>query len=159
MNVYEHPLYELFWRTRRLFQRLGSEFQPVPGGPLLTGAQRAVMEFLDRGGPQTVPEIARSRSVSRQHIQTNVNELAERGWVEARPNPAHKRSPLIALTAAGRDRLAAAQTIEAEIVEAIGQHFVTDELRAAARTLGTLERFFDSTAWQEIRRGTIDQGD
>ena len=158
MNLYEMPVYDVMWRTRRLFQRLATEFQPVPGGDPLSGAQRAVLEFLDRGGDQTVPEIARQRSVSRQHIQVNVNALIELGWVEDRPNPAHRRSPLIAITPAGRERLRAAQAAEAQMAAAIEQHFATDELLTTARVLAELEQFFDSPAWRDIRRQHIEIG-
>ena len=159
MNLYDMPVYELMWRTRRLFQRLANEFQPVPGGAPLSGAQRAVLEFLDRGGDQTVPDIARQRSVSRQHIQLNVNALTVAGWVEDQPNPAHRRSPLISITASGRERLHAAQSVEAELAAAIGEHFRTADLVAAARVLGALENFFDTAAWRDIRRQFINSGE
>lgn len=67
----------------------------------VTAPERAVLEFLVRRGPTTVPDIARSRGVSRQHIQTIVNGLLDRWFVEAIRNPAHRRSPLVALTADG----------------------------------------------------------
>ena len=159
MSFYDAPLYRVFWTTRRLFQRLGTEFEPVPSGAPLSAPQRAVLEFLDRGGPQTVPALARSRSVSRQHIQSSVNELAALGWLQTQPNPAHRRSPLIALTQSGRGRLAAAQAIEASIVDAIGQHFADDDLIVTARTLAALEKFFDTDAWAEIRRQYLDDLD
>lgn len=159
MSLYDMPLYRVFWRTRRLFQRLGTEFQPVPGGAPLSASQRAVLEFLDRGGAQTVPEIARQRSVSRQHIQVGVNELLERGWLETQPNPAHRRSPLILLTQAGRDRLAAAQTVEETIVAEISRHFAPEDLVATARTLAALEKFFDSAAWSALRQLHLKQGE
>jgi DNA-binding MarR family transcriptional regulator len=63
--------------------------------------ERAVLEFLARHGPSTVPDIARARGVSRQHIQTIVNGLLDRMLVETARNPAHRRSPLIALTGGG----------------------------------------------------------
>jgi DNA-binding MarR family transcriptional regulator len=156
MRLYDLPLYRVFWRTRRLFQRLGAEFEPVPGGAPLSAPQRAVLEFLDRGGAQTVPELARSRSVSRQHIQSSVNELVELGWIETRPNPAHRRSRLIELTQTGRDRLVAAQEIEAHIVDAIGQNFAQNDLEVTARTLTALEKFFDTPAWTELRHRYFD---
>jgi len=43
---------------------------------------RAVLEGLDRSGPRTVPAMARARLVTRQHIQTILNELLERKLVE-----------------------------------------------------------------------------
>jgi len=158
MNLYDMPVYAVIWWTRRLFQRLGTEFQPLPGDAAPSGAQRAVLEFLDRGGTQTVPEIARQRSVTRQHIQVSVNALLTAGWVEDRPNPAHRRSPLIAITASGRERLRAAQVIEAQIAAAIGEHFDSAELVATARVLGDLEQFFDTPAWRDIRLQVIDDG-
>jgi len=159
MNLYDMPVYAVIWRTRRLFQRVASEFQPVPGGAALSGAQRAVLEFLDRGGTQTVPELARQRSVTRQHIQVSVNALLTAGWVEDLPNPAHRRSPLIAITASGRERLRAAQAIEAQIAAAIGQHFDTAELVATARVLGELEQFFATPTWRDIRQQFINHGE
>ena len=67
---------------------------------------RAVLEFLRRNGPATVPTIARSRGVSRQHIQALVNLLLGQHLAEAADNPAHRRSLLVQLTAKG------AQTID-----------------------------------------------
>jgi len=159
MPLYDMPLYRVFWRTRRLFQRLGTEFHAVPGGAPLTPPQRAVLEFLARGGPQTVPDIARQRSVSRQHVQVSVNELIARGWVETRPNPAHRRSMLIALTDDGQARLAAAHHVETEIVDAMTRHFSEHELEVTARTLTALEEFFDSDTWASIRNRYIVSGD
>jgi DNA-binding MarR family transcriptional regulator len=64
--------------------------------------ERAVLEFLVRNGATTVPDVARARGVSRQHIQTIVNGLLDRQLVETVRNPAHRRSSLVALTADGR---------------------------------------------------------
>jgi DNA-binding MarR family transcriptional regulator len=63
--------------------------------------ERAVLEFLVRNGSTTVPDIARARGVSRQHIQTIVNGLLARSLVEAAVNPAHRRSSLVVLTDGG----------------------------------------------------------
>lgn len=60
-----------------------------------------LMRTLGTEGPCTVPQIARSRPVARQHIQRMVNELAEQGLVELIDNPAHRRSKLVRLTARG----------------------------------------------------------
>lgn len=73
----------------------------APGG----GSTIGVLKSLAEAGPATVPELARMRPVSRQHIQTIVNHLMDKGWVKVRPNPRHKRSGLVALTAKGRRAL------------------------------------------------------
>jgi len=159
MSLYDVPLYRVFWRTRRLFQRLGTEFHPVPGGAPLSTPQRAVLEFLDREDRQTVPNLARSRAVSRQHIQVLVNELVDHGWVQTVPNPAHRRSPLVTLTQAGRERLASAKAIEEAIVNEMSRHFASEDLTTTARTLGQLEEFFKSADWQAIKRRHMQEGD
>jgi DNA-binding MarR family transcriptional regulator len=67
----------------------------------LTPAMRAVVEALVEGR-QTVPTIARRRSVSRQHVQALVDGLVERGHCALEHNPGHARSPLVVLTERGR---------------------------------------------------------
>ena len=57
---------------------------------------------LARSGPQTVSQMARRRSQSRQRFQPLVDALMTDGLLQAMPNPAHKQSPLIVLTARGR---------------------------------------------------------
>ena len=68
----------------------------------VTTPERAVLEYLHRRGPATVPDIARARGVSRQHIQTIVNGLLDHARVETVRNPAHRRSSLIVPTDDGR---------------------------------------------------------
>lgn len=68
----------------------------------ITMGMRAVLEYLGRNGPTSVPGIARSRKVTRQHIQAQVNALLDAGCVEYLENPAHERSALVSLSASGR---------------------------------------------------------
>lgn len=74
-------------------------------GPL-SGPRRTVLAGLARSGPRTVAQMARDRSQSRQRIQPIVNSLLADGLVESMPNSAHKQSPLIAVTVAGRQEVA-----------------------------------------------------
>ena len=55
-----------------------------------------------RYGAQTVPALASARFISRQIIQTQVNELKKEGYMRTEKNPEHKRSVLINLTGEGR---------------------------------------------------------
>ncbi|MDA0653880.1 MAG: MarR family transcriptional regulator [Proteobacteria bacterium] len=104
----------------------------------VTPAMRAVLEELLDGGPQTVPAIARSRSVSRQHIQSLADALAEAGLVHARPNPAHRRSPLLALSSRGRAVVAALRGAESPVLAELAAGFSADDIAATARTLSGL---------------------
>jgi DNA-binding MarR family transcriptional regulator len=68
------------------------------------GGEWGVLRLLVKEGPQTVPEMARSRPVSRQHIQSLCNTLETQGLVEFVDNPKHKKSKLVRATKKGRDR-------------------------------------------------------
>lgn len=70
------------------------------------------------GTPLTAPQVGEAMGVTRQGAQKQLNLLLEQRLVEAHPNPAHRRSPLYALTAEGlalyrqADALWAAQAAE-----------------------------------------------
>ena len=93
-------LYRVIVQVRRLFHRLAEVADEAHRDLGVTASQRAVLETLSNDGPQTVPQIARRKAVTRQHIQILVNGLVERGHVALADNPAHQRSSLAALTAA-----------------------------------------------------------
>src|SRR4051794_20483887 len=88
--------------TVLLFHRLRAAAEAVHGEGEASAARRGVLRGLATGGPQTVPEMARARPCSRQHIQTIVNGLVDDRLVALVPNPAHRSSPLVALTAEGK---------------------------------------------------------
>jgi DNA-binding MarR family transcriptional regulator len=92
----------LFEETRLVFHALKQWAEALHAGLGVTIAMRGVLELILLGGPATVPDMARSRGVSRQHIQQQVDALLERGFLERHINPAHKRSSVIALTDKGR---------------------------------------------------------
>ncbi len=53
------------------------------------------------GTPLTAPQVGEVMGVTRQGAQKQLNLLLEQRLVEAHPNPAHRRSPLYALTSEG----------------------------------------------------------
>lgn len=93
---------QLFEETRLLFHALKEWVETLHEGPGLSTAMRGVLELLLRGGPMTVPDMARARGVSRQHIQQQVDALLESELVARSANPAHRRSPRITLSDRGR---------------------------------------------------------
>jgi DNA-binding MarR family transcriptional regulator len=128
-------LSDLSLESRRLLQAVKQWSERVHQDAPITGAARAVLEVLLRGGPLGVPMIARAQGVSRQHIQLQVDSLLDQDLVERRPNPAHKRSPLMALNDKGR---ALIETLRAKERNAFAnlQTGVSDEaLRDAATVL------------------------
>ncbi len=96
------------------------------------------------GTPLTAPQIAEAMGVTRQGAQKQLNLLLEQGLVEARPNPAHRRSPLYVLTPQGlalyrqADALWAAQAVElAALIPSAQAHAATGTLETMLHELHT----------------------
>jgi DNA-binding MarR family transcriptional regulator len=104
----------------------------------LPSASRAALQLLQRHGPQTVPQIARSRFSSRQNIQILINRLQQEGLVEFFSNPDHKRSALVRLTPRGRAIIAEAGKEAAELSTKILPSFSQSELSSATDVLSRL---------------------
>jgi DNA-binding MarR family transcriptional regulator len=122
---------------RACFGRLGALADDLHRDLGLTASQRAVVEFLFETGEHTVPQIARAKRVSRQHIQVLVDTLIPSGLVALRDNPAHKRSPLVTLTARGRRTFEVARAREAVLLAELAGRLDARDLDA---TLATLDR-------------------
>jgi DNA-binding MarR family transcriptional regulator len=96
---------KLFDESVALFHQLRGLAERVHKFGRLTAGKRGILRGIDLIGPQTVPQMARARNVTRQHIQVMVNELMKEGLVKPAHNPAHKRSKLVQLTPAGSSYL------------------------------------------------------
>jgi len=146
----------LFEATTALFHRLRAAAAQVHGQGELTAGRRGVLRDLERLGPQTVPQMARRRPVSRQHIQTLVNALIADGLTEAVENPAHRRSRLVRLTASGRALVEAMRRREARILAAIpldlGRHGTRD-LERAAEVLNRVRAALEGSTWRRLVGG------
>jgi DNA-binding MarR family transcriptional regulator len=125
--------------VRHLFQVLRALADAAHRSMGLTASTRAVMEAL-AGGPRTVPDIARSKSVTRQHIQLLVDELARFDLVELKPNPAHLRSPLVALSRKGEALFASVRRREAPLIEQLAAGLDARKAAATIQTLNALRR-------------------
>ena len=143
------PLYEVTWRTRRLFQRLRAAGDELHKDIGITTSQRAVLEFLSQQHPQTVPQMAREKTVSRQHIQTIVNTLLERGWVECIVNPAHTRSSLIRMTSAGVRLFEVIRRREAKLLAVMEKQLAEKNLLITAQTLQSIDEYLQSKQWRD----------
>jgi DNA-binding MarR family transcriptional regulator len=125
---------DLLNEVRLLWHRLLQVGEQVHAREPVTLGMRAVLEHLAREGPATVPDIARARYVTRQHIQMLVNGLVEREQVQLHSNPAHKRSPLIRLTLKGERTIKRMMAKERRLFEG-NFGMSTADLQRAAETL------------------------
>ena len=129
---------ELLDEVRMLFHLAAQVAEELHAAEPVTVSMRAVLELLQQTGPAAVPDIARRRYVTRQHIQTLVNALLAEGLVAAEANPAHRRSPRIALTADGRRMIRRITDRERRFLAGLDLSLNPQELVSARRTLTTL---------------------
>lgn len=97
----------------------------------LTAAQRTLLADLARRGPATLPQLARTRSVTRQQVRVVVEALSERGLVRRVPNPAHRRSYLVGVTRAGSGRAREIRREESKLISRMESEVGAEALRDA----------------------------
>jgi DNA-binding MarR family transcriptional regulator len=102
------------------------------------GGAWGLMRSLRENGPSTIPELARSRPVSRQHIRLLSQTLVHRGWVEQCANPGHRRSFLLRLTANGETALLAMDRRIEEFMAKWLTGLPEDDIRTTLDTLDAL---------------------
>lgn len=146
----ESPQYQVTWLIRRLFRTMAQMADGYLAAHGLSAADRAVLEFLYPEEALSVPEIASRYQVSRQHIQVTVNALLDDGFIETRPNPRHKRSPLIALTYVGRELFKKIRNIESEFVDALFVDIPTIDVECTRRTL-------EAIYFHNLKQGETDE--
>jgi len=128
----------LIREVRTCFNQLKSLADRLHQDLGINPSMRAVMESLADTAGQTVPEIARGKGVSRQHIQSVMNVLLDEGLVAARQNPAHKRSPQFELTRQGRAIFATIAGREQAPLGRLASALPGPALRQAQGTLAAL---------------------
>ena len=134
--------------ARSLFHELRAVAQELHGGSPLAGGRRGVLLNLLEDGDQTVPDLARRRPVSRQHIQVLVNQLLQEELVVRKRNPAHQRSKLVSLTAAGRRTITAMLEREKRLLRTLELEAEPHELLAATELLAELRAALRDPAWR-----------
>ena len=89
-------------------------------------------------GPMTTPRIAENMGVTRQAARKQLRLLGEDGLVCCLDNPHHKRSPLYALTDAGRTRYAAIEHEWNAHAGELAERINPEELETTRRVLEQL---------------------
>lgn len=103
MHTTTQPIEELVWELRRAFRDLGVAADRLLAPLGITVGDRALLEFLTREAePVTISNLARKRSVSRQHIHQSLKRLPDPAWVECLPDPEDRRNVRLRLSAKGR---------------------------------------------------------
>jgi DNA-binding MarR family transcriptional regulator len=148
-------LYEVMYSARALMHRLRFAVEQLHGGGDLAAGKRGVLMSLDDLGPQTAPQLARARPVSRQHIQMMVNPMLEDGYVELIDNPAHKRSKLVRLTGKGQRVVDRMKAREKKIFGALEIKVPPREMKRASSTLDAVRTVFEGEGWDRRVQGRL----
>ncbi len=146
-------VYALSTAVRSLFHVLGDAVSTLHKSSGITAGMRGVLESVTSGGPQTVPQIARARPVSRQHIQTLVNDLLWLKLVEYADNPAHRRSKVVRATREGGRLFARLRKGEVEAFGRLSLDLTSDKLDNPTRVLTRLSDAVLGAGWQAILDG------
>jgi DNA-binding MarR family transcriptional regulator len=137
----------------QIVHRLTAAGDAIHAARGLTTGMRSTLLGLSAHGPRTVSHMADDRPVSRQYMQRVCDDLATLGLVEARDNPRHKRSPLIALTRAGAAMVREIGKSEAPYAGALVKDLSEAELAACAHVLQTLCARLSPEALRGLERG------
>jgi DNA-binding MarR family transcriptional regulator len=136
------PLEELIDELRLSLHRVTRVTEELHADEPISIGMRGVLEYLLRNAAATVPTIARSRHVSRQLIQTLVNELVEQRLVELVENPAHRRSPMVSLTPSGEAMIQRMRSKERKILKSVQSTVSEARVVSATRTLRAVRAAF-----------------
>jgi DNA-binding MarR family transcriptional regulator len=94
--------------------------------------------------PLSVSAIAREMGITRQAVQRTADVLVDRGLVEYRDNPAHRRAKLVAVTADGRTANSAIGPHHAQHARELSAVLGVDQLADAVAALTKLSEALDA---------------
>ena len=153
MEPQETDLVAVIRQVRTCFNQLKTLAEQLHHDMGVNPSMRAVREVLAGEGRRTVPDIAKNKGVSRQHIQTIMNSLQADGLVACLDNPAHKRSPLFDLTSNGRTMFAEIAKREKDPIRRLAGKLSSETLRHAQEALTELNHHLAD----EIKKGINDE--
>ncbi|MGW7250241.1 MarR family winged helix-turn-helix transcriptional regulator [Streptomyces decoyicus] len=138
----EDLLYGVIRRLWPLHRTVVRAVEHELAGTGMTAGEHALLDVLRSEGPQTVPQLARAMGLDRQPVQRWVNHAAELGLVVTAPNPAHRRSSLIRLTAEGTAAIGGIQAFEASELRRRLADLPAGDVRTALHVLDRLGEEF-----------------
>ena len=144
-------LFEVVIETAGTFFRLREAGKRTGGVTSWGGGLWGVLRSLHEEGPQTVPQIARTRPVARQRIQRLANEMAAAGLVEFIDNPAHRRSKLVHITPQGEAHYEDIRGRIAALCDELAREMDEGELRTTARVLARIRETLAAQSISPVR--------
>ena len=137
-------------QIRGLFHKFAQAGARIHQTDNIAISKRAVLEDLLVNGPQTIPQMARKRPVSRQHILKLVQPLKGEGDVEFAENPEHKRSFLVVVTEQGSKKMQAMLKTEDVVLEKLAESLRMKDLETTIATLSAIKKILESEKIEDI---------
>jgi DNA-binding MarR family transcriptional regulator len=103
----------------------------------------AVLTLLGRHGDMRMSKLAELLAVDMSVTSRHVAHVAERGWIERSPDPADKRSRILHLTPAGRDRMDELTRRTCDMLAERLSDWTDDEVEQLTRLMARLRASFD----------------
>jgi DNA-binding MarR family transcriptional regulator len=147
VDVVSDAVESLIWEMRRLFRAVtvAAEEALKPLG--ITASDRALIEFLARErAPISLAELARKRSVSRQHIHQSLARLRDPRWIDRTPDPRDARSVRLRLTQEGRSLWKEIKRVDRIELAKIARHIDPWRVRTATETLHEIRQVIEADA-------------
>jgi len=142
MNPTEIPLSERAAHLRtaivRTARRLRQEAAAETSG--LTPTSVAALATIERHGPLTPSEIAAIERVKRPTITRTLGCLEREGLIDRAPDPADRRSALVSVNGAGRERLRRLRGRKNAYLARRMRDLSTEEVETLERAAEILER-------------------
>jgi DNA-binding MarR family transcriptional regulator len=129
-----------------LFTRLAAE-----GFEDLRPAHSPVFQHLERGGTR-IGVLAQRARMTNQSMGYLVDALESRGYVERRPDPDDRRAALVVITDRGREQIAAARRLIAEIERGWEERIGSERIKALREGLEALAASLDGDAGRRAER-------
>jgi DNA-binding MarR family transcriptional regulator len=135
----------------RVSSRMTTAGDRLVAGLGLTSARWQILgTMMAADRPQPVAWLARDMAASRQNLQRIINDLARDGLVDFRPNPHHRRAPLVAITDKGRLAFSAAMALQAPWVNGLAKDLSMADIAAAQRVMAGLRLRLEATDDQAV---------
>jgi DNA-binding MarR family transcriptional regulator len=131
-------LVELTADLMRIVGRMKRAAEPEPRNAVHPGTQFAILDTILRHECRTVPEIASSRGVARQSVQTVINRLIDGKILYYEDNPDHKSSRLLCVTPEGQAMYHSDQLDMVRRYKRVKGQLQDGDLAAASRVLNVI---------------------
>ena len=143
----QERLYKAIKLVRPVHLNVSRTVEKMLEGAGIRVVERAELELLCEE-PLTVPEAARRLSMKRQFVQRVAAGLIEKGLVEKKPNPEHRRAYFCAPSPAGRDLFNAVHQRELEMLHSVLGDINQTEVVVALRVMARIDAAFETLARQ-----------